>query len=99
MPSQWSAAFDTIRSTGPSGTHRATSASDQETGDGVAAARASISAEESTPVTVAAGQRAAQARASAPAPQPRSTIRPGVSAATAASRSLAGRSRSPPKRA
>jgi hypothetical protein len=57
-----------------------------------------ISGDESTPMTVAPGQRRASVPVSSPGPQPRSTTVPGFSTFTWAIRSKKGRDRSEPYR-
>ena len=87
----------TTTSTGPSGAQSRTSPAVNSTRPGTAdvAAAASISGEESTPVTRADGQRSARVAVIVPSPQPRSTTVDGASACTRPSRSMNGRARSP----
>src|SRR5574338_1201058 len=81
----------------PGGCQLARSACCQAIPGWSAAARASISAELSTPATRAAGQRWRSSAVTLPGPQPKSSTVPGASRGTRASRSRAGRRRKSPK--
>src|SRR6266851_4996673 len=82
-----------MRSAGPSGRHAPRSACRHAISGAAAAAFASISPDESTPVTRAPGHRALRSRVTLPAPAPRSYTSSGSPASIRFRRSTAGRRR------
>ena len=93
-----SEAFARITSKGPASVHRAMSACSNLASGSRSRAAASMSAELSTPVTAAAGKRAARSSVELPGPQPRSTAAWTSAVGMRATSSRAGRLRSSSKR-